>query len=173
MKTVKIFSSILAIILLATTLSAQEFEVPQKYSLEKAADYAQYEDDIIACATWLETAPVKGEKKKLKAANRFLMQWLTGSPSVTIELNSKIINFTETNPELLSVFMAGWAKYALENKGEYNEVLANIAGIKSAVKAYDTNLNKGMKADELMEKYKELLQYNQIAKWVSHHLYND
>lgn len=172
MKTIKIFSSILAIVLLATSVSAQEFVVPQKYSLEKAEDYATYEDDIIACATWLETAPVKGEKKKLKAANMFLMQWLTGSPSVTIEINEKIVNFSEVNPELLSVFMAGWAKYALENKSEYNEVSANIAGIRSVIKSYDNNLNKGMKQDEAIEKYKELMQYNQITKWVNHMLYN-
>tara|TARA_R110001592_G_scaffold325782_4_gene606241 strand:- start:145583 stop:146101 length:519 start_codon:yes stop_codon:yes gene_type:complete len=172
MKTIKIFSSILAIVLLATSVSAQEFVVPQKYSLEKTADYAPYENDVIACATWLETAPVKGEKKKLKAANKFLMQWLTGSPSVTIEINEKIVNFSEVNPELITVFMAGWAKYALENKVSYNEVLANIAGIKSVVKSYNTNLNKGMKQDEAIEKYKELIEHKQITKWVNHMLYN-
>jgi hypothetical protein len=172
MKTVKIFSSILAIILLASSVSAQEFVVPQKYSLEKAADYTQYEDDVIACATWLETASVKGEKKKLKAANKFLTQWLTGSPSVTISVNEKIVNFSEINPELLSVFMAGWAKYALKNKSEYNEVSANIAGISSVIKSYDSNLGKGMKQDAAIEKYKELIEHNQITKWVNHQLYN-
>ena len=69
--------------------------------------------------------------------------------------------------------MAGWAKYALENKTEYNEVLANIAGIKSVVKAYETNLDKGLKKDEAIEKYMELIEHNQITKWVNHMLYND
>ena len=85
MKTLKIFSSILVAVLLVSSLSAQELLVPEKYSLEKASDYAEYEEHLMACATWLETAPVKGEKKKRKAVDSFVMQWLTGSPSVTIE----------------------------------------------------------------------------------------
>ncbi|MBI1838450.1 MAG: hypothetical protein HYR91_14400 [Flavobacteriia bacterium] len=134
------------------TLIAQDFEVPENYTLKKDDDYKKYEEDVINCFDWLmQTAP-NTEKDKALLANKFLITWISGSPKVTIELNEKVTTFIKSSPELVIIFMGAWTKYAIEEEDYSNKLQGNITGIEAVIEYYQKHkalLNK----DKNIEKY--------------------
>lgn len=107
MATLKQLLVLLAFIATTQIVIGQELKIPENYTLEKKEDYAQHEKDIINCINWLVNTPINNQVNKRKEASTFLMNWLAGSPNVTIEISSLIINFTEKNPDLL-INIYGW-----------------------------------------------------------------
>ncbi|MGD1848029.1 MAG: hypothetical protein ACFB10_21760 [Salibacteraceae bacterium] len=139
-------------LLFSVGLMAQAWEVPSYIKLEEAADYAKYENDVIKCINWLQVTPLGQQNDKRKAANAFFMLWITGSPNVTIELQGDMVPFMKSSPEMLTVFMGGWTKYALENKDFDNKVMGNMAGIEAVIDFYERNRNH-FKKDKKIEKF--------------------
>src|SRR3982750_2044131 len=87
---------------------AQEFQVPENIKLEKKEDYTVYEKDVIAAAKWLEATQVGKETEKRQKVNTFLLIWITGSPTVSLEINKFALDLTDKNPQLNMMFMAGF-----------------------------------------------------------------
>lgn len=117
---------------------SQSFEVPADYKFETKDDYSKYEQDVIEGVNWLLKTPLNQEQAKRKEVNAFLMEWLSGSPSVTIEVNSEIVTFMDC-PDCLMVFLGGWAKHTLETKDNSDKLKGNLAGIESVIKFYELN----------------------------------
>lgn len=152
---------ILSLLCFSNLLTAQEFEVPKDYSLENPEDYTNQRNNVIKAVNWLENTPINQETKKRKEVNAFLMQWLTGTPDVTISLNPEIITFMDC-PDCLMVFMGSWAKYALENKDYKNELQGSLVGIESVIKLYENNKNSIGK-NKAIEKYMKLKDKGKLA----------
>ncbi len=134
--------------------------------LESAEDFKKYEADILNCINWLENTPVNQNSDKRKKASAFLMQWATGTPTVTIEMQSFQLDLTKKNSGLLMDFIGGWIKYAIENPSEKNNTQAgNIAGINSLIKVYSVNKVNGMKKDKRIEKLIKMDE-SDLQKWV-------
>ena len=85
--------SFLMVLFLALNIAAQEFEVPKNYVLKNKADYPKYETDVLKAIDWLLQTPINSQPEKRIEVNRFLIMWLTGSPDVSIEIKSEIVNF--------------------------------------------------------------------------------
>jgi hypothetical protein len=137
---------------IAFGIYSQDFEVPKNYKLDKAEDYAPYEQDVIKCFDWLMKTPINEKTAKRKEANAFLLKWLSGSPNVHLEIKQEIVTFMGTSPDLLMIFMGGWAKYSLESKDFNNKIAGSLAGIESVIEFYTKN--KGlMPKDKNVEKY--------------------
>lgn len=145
---------------------AQEFDVP-KYKMETAEDYSKYEQDVVACVNWLEATPMTEQELKRKEANAFLVKWISGSPTVTIELNVAMVKFMDKNPALLSMFMGGWARYVIEHKDD-NKVKGTLAGLRSVIKVY--NMGRGVKKDKEIEKLHKLDQKGELENWIRKNL---
>lgn len=151
----KITSIVVFLSVFCLGLFAQEFEVPQNYKLDKAEDYAPYENDVINCVTWLLNTPIDKETSKRKKANEFLLKWITGSPSVTVNIKAEIVTFMDS-PDLFLIFLGGWTKYALETKDE-SDAAGSLAGIEAAIDLYLKN--KG-----IIPKNKEVEKYIKMKK---------
>jgi len=156
---------LLPLIMLFVGLSAfaQNFQVPS-YKFEKDADYAKYNNEILQCIAWLETRPTDVTKKN--EATQFFIQWLTGTPDVSVELLPGIIKFSQDNSDLLMAFMYGWTRYSLENPKDTDAVRLNTAGLKSAIKMYRNSDMKDAGADVLAK----LEEENGLEKWVKEQL---
>lgn len=148
----KTITLLLILITLPIGLYAQDFEVPKNYTLDKAEDYAPYEQDIINCFDWLMITPINEQTEKRKEANIFLLKWLIGSPNVHIEIKQEIVTFIGTSPDLLMIFMGGWTKYSLESKNFDNKIEGTKAGIESVIEFYNKN-RKFLPKDKNIEKY--------------------
>jgi hypothetical protein len=165
MKNIKIIAITLLLLVCQKTLS-QEFEIPKNLKLEKESDYAKYEVDVLNGINWLENTGIKDQLAKRKNTSAFLMQWMTGTPSVSIGLQAFQTKLTEKNPDLLITFLGGWTKFAIENPSEKEDVIkANIAGFQSLIKVYSANKGSGIKKDKKIEKLIKLNQ-EELEEWV-------
>ncbi len=155
--------------LILTTISlglfSQDFEVPKDYKLVKVEDYAPYEQDVINCVDWLMITPLNENAAKRKEANAFLLKWLTGSPNVHLDIKSEIVTFMSTSPDLLMIFMGGWAKYSLETKDFNNKVEGSLAGIESVIEFYKKN-RELMPKDKNVEKYIKMKEKGTLKEYI-------
>lgn len=131
------------------------FEIPKNWESTMEANYAAHEKDIIACADWLENSPIDKNEKKRKEANAFLMKWLTGTKSISINLNADILMpYCKKNEHFLFIFLAGWARYALKNNYDSDELTGYMEGFKSILHTYSQG--GGVKKDKEMDKLTEI-----------------
>jgi hypothetical protein len=146
-------------------LFSQDFEVPENYKLDKSEDYAIYEQDVIKCFEWLMKTPINEQATKRKEANAFLLKWLSGSPNVHIEIKQEIVTFMGTSPDLLMIFMGGWAKYSLESKDFKNKIAGSKAGIESVIEFYTRNKDF-LKKDKNIEKYIKMRKKGTLKAYI-------
>lgn len=158
---------ILSLILISIpfVLSSQDFEVPKNYKLDNAEDYAPLEQDVVKCFNWLMETPINEQTPKRKDANAFLLKWLSGSPYVHLEIRQEIVTFMGTSPDLLMIFMGGWAKYSLESKDFNNKVAGSLAGIESVIAFYSRNKDL-MPKDKNVEKYMRMKDKGELRDYI-------
>ena len=169
MKTLKQILSIAVLGTLTLSATAQTWEVPKNYVLDKKEDYAKYEKDVINGSNWLETSPYNKEAAKRKEAGAFLLKWIMGSPNVTIELNANTLTFNDKNPDFLTLFMGGWTRFVLENPASADDkVKGTLAGIKSVLKVYKAG--NGVKKDKNVDKLVKLEADGKLEKWIEDQL---
>ncbi|MEH0156378.1 hypothetical protein V6R21_19680 [Limibacter armeniacum] len=145
---------------------SQDFKIPTKYTLETEEDYDRYETDALACINFLLDEPYYRQDSERQKANKFVVEWLSGSPKVHIGIDPRILTFIQTSPEMLVIFMGGWAKYSLESKDFDNTEAGNLAGIQAVIDFYTKNkptLNK----DKNIEKYIKLAKKGKLKDFIS------
>ena len=147
------------------TLRAQDYQIPKNYELNKAEDYAKYEQDVIKTYDWLMETPVSSQPEKRKEACAFLVKWISGCPNITVDIKPEIVTFIETNPEQLIIFMGGWCKKALETKDYTNKEQGNFAGIEGVI-AYYTKNKDLLKKDKDVEKYIKMKEKGTLKDYV-------
>lgn len=134
---------------------------------EVKQEFIDTEPNVIATINWLENTPFDVDKNERKEQNAFLLGWLTGSPTVTIEISSLVLELTKVHPEMLMIFMGGWTKYALTHDYSKDKLQGNLAGIRSCIKVYQ---NGDLKKDKKILKLIELEENGALEKWVSDQL---
>jgi hypothetical protein len=142
---------------------AQTLNVPQNPKLEKENDYAAYTKDVIACVDWLEKTPIDKDADTRRKANHFLMQWIQGSPDVTISIHDYVGKFSEASPEFLMMFMSGWTRYVLVQKDQ-DELAGNMAGVQAVLHLYEISKSIPRNAD--MDRLIKLSKEGKLKDWV-------
>lgn len=144
---------------------AQEFSVPQNFEPKSNKDYAAAHNDVVDCVDWMMATPLNEQIDKRKKANAFLLQFLTGSPDVHIGINPNIVTFMESSPELLMIFMGGWAKYSIENNLVDDAKAGSLAGIEAVIDFYSKN-RSFMSKDKHVEKYIKMKNKRTLKDYV-------
>ena len=147
---------------------SQDFEVPKNYTLKVAADYADYEKDIISATKWLTATPFNEQEEKRKQVSAFVVTWINGSPTVNVELNPAIMDFDKKNKGMMVLFMAGCAKYVLENNYSKDMRAKHRASLRNMISVYKagTAINK----DKKMEKLAKADEEGKIDEWLAENL---
>ncbi|MFT6000973.1 MAG: phosphoketolase [Neolewinella sp.] len=128
---------ILAIALFSSPLSAQEFTVPKDLQLETAADYLAQNDNIVAAVIWLRDTHLNKEQQKRKRVNTYLLQWLTGTPTMTITLGPGLADYGDCS-DCLMLYMGGYAKAIIES-GDDEPLATNLAAVRTVMDFYQNN----------------------------------
>ncbi|MFT5723230.1 MAG: hypothetical protein ACI9JN_000339 [Bacteroidia bacterium] len=155
----------LLISLFTCQAKAQDFEVPKDYVLESAADYEKYEDAVLDCVDWLMETPANDDLVKRKAANRFLLAWVTGSPNITITLSADVLPYLKTSPGMLLVYFGGWVKHALEEKDYDNAIAGSLAGTEWVLDFYTKNRSM-LSKDKNIEKLLKLREKGKLKSFI-------
>lgn len=144
-------------------LSAQDFTVPKDYKFENKDVYKSYEPQIKQAVDWAMNNTLSVDPKKRADVNKFFMDWISGTPDVSVGIDSRVVSFININPELLMPFIMGWVKYSLENNYSKDKIQCNKAGIEAVVAFY--NKNRGfLKKDKNVEKYEKLLSKGKLEE---------
>lgn len=159
-------TGILMLTILTINVFSQEFEVPKNYAFSNKEDYTKYEADILKSIQWLTDTPIQTQPEKRKEINAFVIQWLTGSPDVSVEVKTEIVNFINPNPELLMIFMCGWTKYSIETKDYKNKVIGNQKGIEAVIDFYTKN-RENLKKDKNVEKYIKMKEQGTLEEYIT------
>lgn len=151
--------------LAAITTFAQDFEVPQNPSLKTSEDYVAQEPTVMAAIDWLMKTPPGDQGEKRQDVDAFLLKWMTGTKTISMGIDSKILTFMDSSPDLLMIFMAGWAKYALETKDGDNQVTGNIHGLEAVIDYY-TKFKQSSAKDKYVEKYIKMKADGSLTKFI-------
>jgi len=160
---------ILLLLITGLKASAQDFPVPQGYSLKAKEDYAQYEPNIIASADWLQKTPWTDDPNRRKEVTTFLIAWLTGSPTVNIEINGEVAKLIDKNIDLIAIYMGNYAKYALQHKDNFDKNQANATALRAMIDKYN-NEPTHVKNDE-MEHIIQLNKDGKLDDWIKTDFY--
>lgn len=163
MKKYYLLLTFLMVLLFGGYSFAQSFEVPQHYEFTGKEDYARYHDQVIEAVGWLESTPLNEEPEKRQRVNTFVFQWLSGSPEVSVELQEYVSAFSDKNPQLLLVFLGGWARYQLEHPAEKEKMKFHTAGIESVLRAYEQG---GARRDKRVEKLLKFRDKGKLEGWL-------
>lgn len=145
--------------------TAQVYEVPKNYVLKSKSDYARYEDDIIKTADWIQHTAWTAQPEKMEAATQFFLKWIKGTPAVTIRLTEAVMNLSDRNPSLGFVYMAQYAKYALQHKADFDVTNANVEAIRALIAKYD--IEPSYKKDNDVEELIELDKEGELNDWIA------
>lgn len=155
--------TLILFILVSATIFAQDVEIPKDLKLESEEDYIKTEQLVLDCTSWLLNTPVSENPMKRKEVNSFLMEWMSGSPTVTIELVSGIVPLDCA--DCLMLFLSGWTKYSLQNNYSKNKVECALAGAEYALEFYDKNeAELGKNSD--MKKLKKQQKKGKLRKYI-------
>ncbi len=155
--------TLITLLAISTSLFAQEVEIPNGLKLENAEDYQKTENLVLTATDWLLKTPIGKSPEKRKEINSFLMKWMSGSPTVSIELVSGIVPLDCV--DCLMLFMSGWTKYSLENEYSKDKVACAVAGAENAITFYEKNISElGRNAD--MEKLKKQKKKGKLKKYI-------
>jgi hypothetical protein len=108
-------------------------------------------EEVKECIAWLQETPIGESAEARRTANAFLLQWISRSPDVHVELRAEIVDMATRNPDLLAIYMGGWVRYALESGEEYPSTDAHIHGMKAVVEFYAENHDR-LNHDRYIEK---------------------
>lgn len=155
-------------ILLSSAVSAQNFEVPADYSLKVKEDYARYEKEVIAATDWLKATPLGEQQEKRKQVSAFLMEWISGSPTVNVEINPAILDFEKKNSGMLMLYMAASAKYVLANNYSTDMRAKHRFALQAMMDVYKTD--KAIKKDKKMDKLIKATDEGKLDEWLEENL---
>lgn len=143
-----------------------KYTVPAEYSFDTPEDYLKYEPLVIEDINWYLWSSLAFDQDKRQNASAFFIQWLTGTPNVTVGIDDKIVPFISTYPTLMMPFMMGWTKYSLEHNYSKDNIQNCIAGLRATIKYYDDNKFFFNKKEETLDKYKKMND-KKLAKYLS------
>ncbi len=93
-----------------------------------------------------------------------MLIWCSNSEDVSIKVFPGLADAIKGNAQCLMVFMAGCAKYAIENKYPKDPVKVHAAGVKALTDVYQktTWIKKNDKLDKILETEKQ----GKLEQWV-------
>jgi len=143
--------------LFVTIVSMAQLEIPQVPEIKDWNDeqeVASKEEEVIGILTWLVSTPLSLHVIERSELNYFVMEWLTRTPTLHLEVQLKSYesDFLQKE-EMLVSYIEGCALYGLKHKGNGNQKSQDLAGLK--VVAF---MAENSKAYYKEAKYKDLIR---------------
>ncbi len=179
MKRIAFFLSLLLAASLPSALAAG-LQIPQNPVFVSPEDYKDFEPLVISSMQWLEGADLTtADPAEVGQIIAFIWQWVSGTPHVTVLVESLFTEPLLDSPFLLIVYMGGWSVYTLEKQGNgetipemddpaYEQYLngATVAALESVLKIYSQNREAGPVIPEL-DRWEKLHRKGKLSRWVS------
>jgi hypothetical protein len=93
----------------------QNFSELATTEFKSAESYKPAESQVLICANYLFSTPADQAELNRLNAIKYIMKWMSGTPDYTFELGQKAMDLTNSNTDLLGLYMAAMTKAVLEN----------------------------------------------------------
>ena len=148
------------LILLYLTDAAQTTncpKLPEKYEWKTVREYKRDEELVFKTLQWLNKTPFNEQLLQRSKANLFVMEWICGSPTISIDIKTSELPFYEEYPDLLFPYIHGIAQCKLKKNPECNEQKAIISGFNAVafMVSTDPSLNKAKTFRNFIKAYKK------------------
>ncbi len=152
---------------MAQNSKSKPFEAPTNYPPSETKDYIKFKDAFLNCLAWLENTPFNEQQESRLQANAFIVEYLTNSPDVSVILDGTALKVADKNPDLLIIYMGSYARMAFESeKGKQDQTQCVAAALRSIIKFYKANIEKGLKKDKKVVKLIEADEKGELDKWI-------
>lgn len=148
---------------LAFSATAQTLQIPLNCKLSTKKDYREQESNVLKAIEWLQLTPVDAEKELRELAQSFIVNWIMGSPTVSIELDERLCGAFTENPIILMTYLNGCTKYAIENKQKKFLFETHYSGVNHVLAFYKTNTGK-ITANETLDNYLSMQADNTLEE---------
>jgi hypothetical protein len=142
----------LLLIFCSIGLYAQNLPDFDQIRLEQGSDYKPAEPAALQAANYILSTPIAKDDVNRMLSLRFLLRWMTGTPDYTFSLGGNISKAVTGNEDLLGVYMAALAKYALENKESAKDEKKVNLGAAKIVLAYCEDSKNNVKLNKTLKK---------------------
>lgn len=162
-----IFVPVLATVLSISAYHAQAQQLPDlpgKQELNVKEDYAKYESLVKDVADWLEETDLDKQTEVRQDANRFILIWTMGSPTVTIVLTDYLVGTMKKNPLFYPIYMASYARYCITNNSYQDKVAPLKAGLTAVAKVYKKGI--AVKKTKALEKLVTVVDENKLDEYI-------
>jgi hypothetical protein len=99
------------------------------------------------------------------------VNWISGSPTVNVEITPIIMDFEKKNPGMLVIYMASSARFVLENKYSKDERGKYKTALMDMITVYKSG--KGITKDKNMEKLIKSIDSGKLDEWIKENLKTD
>ncbi len=134
-------------------------------SLKQKDEFKLAESYVLKAANYLFTSKYDKDDLERLYAIEFVMKWMSGTSDYQFELNEKFSKAFADQTDLLGLYMAGMAKYALENKSK--TLSASIIGFNSVkmVLEYSSKAANNLKQTGEMKRMASALKKGELEKY--------
>ena len=159
-----LFSITILLSLYSFSSFSQSAPLPNKIAFNDASDYKKYEKDFVACFNWLEGQPLNTTRSDIKSVDAFLLQWMVGTPDVSISVNGYATDMAKKNPDMLIYYMGGWSRYVIEHPEEKDSIKFHLEAVEEVLKIYK-GMN-GVKKDKKIDKLVLLQTEGKLEEYI-------
>lgn len=135
--------------------------------LEKKEDYTANADDAaLQAARYLLTHPIEKDNLDRLKCMAYVIKWMSGTPHYTFSLDEQATRFAKKNDDLLVLYMAAMARFALENKADAkDEEKVKLNAVQSIVE-YARNKDNKVKLNSELKKAIEAYDKGELADYL-------
>lgn len=162
----KVILMFFALAISAQMTFGQDIYVPKKYKLENSSDYRAHAPAVERCLKWLLDTPLHEYPEKRAEANAFVMLWVTGTPTMTIETSSSLMPFIKKNEELFYTFVHALTLHHLQHEEVQSDSDLEFALIE-VIKMY--RKSKNLRDDDEMKELRRARRWGRLDKWIAEH----
>lgn len=146
--------------------TAQEITIPE-VTYRSESDYAAQNDKVIEVVDHLRRFPADVYASRRKEAVAYLVQWLTGTPDVTVSLHEFAAPYLGYG-ESMAIFMGRYAQLDLQDP-EADEYEKNVTALESVAEYYLDNTDI-FGRDKQLDKLVKLQEKDKLGKLVAKEL---
>lgn len=143
-------------------------EIPAKYGWEKAEDYFHDREHVKMVLKWLCKTPYGENIQQRSVANAYVMEWLAGTPEITINVSTSVILGLEENPDILFSLIHGMALHLMEHPNETDPVKLHTKGLETV--AILCNQSKELSGDSRIKPLLKAYRRGRIREYTAEKL---
>lgn len=141
--------------------------MPEGIKLAEPADYLENQEFAMEAIDWLINSPIDSTEYSRSEYNAFCMEWLSGHPTIKVELESEILPFAEHYPDLFYIHSLAAARYLALNPSS-SKLEYNMEGLKAVCKS--VKMSKGLVQNKALADIVKLNDENRLEGWVTSQL---